>query len=50
VKFGRPSKLSPEQKRLILDLIAQGRSVKDIAKMFRVNRSTVYRLVEKEKE
>jgi DNA invertase Pin-like site-specific DNA recombinase len=44
VKFGRPSKLSPEQKRLILDLIAQNRSIQDIAKTFKVNRSTVYRV------
>ena len=44
VKFGRPSKLSPEQKRLILDLIAQNRSLQDIAKTFKVNRSTVYRV------
>ena len=48
VKFGRPFKLSPEQKSLVLDLIAQGRSVKDIAKMFKVDRSTIYRITGKE--
>lgn len=44
VKFGRPSKLTSEQIALIHDLLQQGRSVKDIAKTFNVDRSTIYRL------
>ena len=44
VKFGRPSKLSAEQRKLVLELIAQGRSVQEIAKTFKVDRSTIYRL------
>lgn len=44
VKFGRPQKLSPEQKTLVSELIHQGRSVTEIALMFKVDRSTIYRL------
>jgi DNA invertase Pin-like site-specific DNA recombinase len=48
VKFGRPQKLTPSQTALVLELLAQGRSVQDIAKTFNVDRSTVYRLDKKE--
>jgi DNA invertase Pin-like site-specific DNA recombinase len=44
VKFGRPKKLTSEQIALIHDLLHQGRSVREIAKTFNVDRSTVYRL------
>ncbi len=44
VKFGRPQKLSSEQRKLILRLVEEGKSVKEIAKTFNVNRSTIYRL------
>ena len=44
VKFGRPSKLTAEQKKLVLELKSGGRSVPEIAKTFKVNRSTIYRL------
>lgn len=44
VKFGRPSKLSKEQKALVLKLINEGKSVSEIARTFKVNRSTIYRL------
>ncbi len=46
VRFGRPKKLSDEQKKLALRLIGERQSVRDIATMFNVNRSTVYRLQE----
>lgn len=44
VKFGRPPKLSKEQKALVLKLINEGKSVSEIAKTFNVDRSTSYRL------
>jgi len=44
VKFGRPKKLSLEQRELALQLIEQGRSVQEVAKTFGVERTTIYRL------
>lgn len=44
VKFGRPNKLSPEQRELILKLREEGTSVSELARTFEVNRSTIYRL------
>ena len=44
VKFGRPQKLSSEQIKLLLRLIEEGKSIKEISKTFTVNRSTIYRL------
>ena len=44
VRFGRPKKLSPEQKKLILQLREEGNSVTELAKTFNVDRSTIYRL------
>ncbi|NRA87926.1 MAG: recombinase family protein [Rhizobiales bacterium] len=44
VRFGRPKKLSPEQKKLVMRLIGEGISIQEIAKTFKVNRSTIYRL------
>jgi len=44
VKFGRPPKFSSEQKNLALGLVEEGKPVKEIAKIFKVNRSTIYRL------
>ena len=46
VKFGRPKKLSPEQKELILKLREEGKSATELAKTFNVDRSTIYRLGE----
>jgi DNA invertase Pin-like site-specific DNA recombinase len=43
VKFGRPSKLQPKQLVAIKSLLAQGKSVKDVADAFNINPSTVYR-------
>ena len=45
VKFGRPTKLSREQQELALRLLNEGQTpVREIAKTFRVDRSTIYRL------
>ena len=44
---GRSPKLSPAQKREILDMLAAGRSAADLARLFRVHRATIGRLVEK---
>ena len=44
VRFGRPRKLSPEQKELILKLREEGKSATELAKTFNVDRSTIYRL------
>ncbi len=44
VMFGRPRKLSPEQRALALQLIEQGKSVQEIARTFQVDRTTIYRL------
>ena len=44
VRFGRPKKLSTEQKELILQLREEGKSVQELAKTFDVDRSTIYRL------
>ncbi|MGB5632625.1 MAG: helix-turn-helix domain-containing protein [Waterburya sp.] len=46
VKFGRPKKLSSEQKELILKLREEGKSATELAKTFNVDRSTIYRLGE----
>lgn len=44
VKFGRPKKLSPAKQKLALRLVDEGKSIREIAKTFDVNRSTIYRL------
>ena len=43
VRFGRPSKLSAEKAALAARLIAEGRSAKEVADTFGVNRATIYR-------
>jgi DNA invertase Pin-like site-specific DNA recombinase len=43
VRFGRPPKLSAEKAALAARLIAEGRSAKEVADTFGVNRSTIYR-------
>jgi DNA invertase Pin-like site-specific DNA recombinase len=43
VRFGRPSSLSIEQIMLAKRLIEEGKSAKEVAKTFGVNRSTIYR-------
>ena len=43
VKFGRPGKLQPSQLEAIKSLLAQGKSVKDVADAFKTHPSTFYR-------
>jgi DNA invertase Pin-like site-specific DNA recombinase len=44
VRFGRPPKLTPEQAALALRLIEEGQSVREVAKTFQVDGTTLYRL------
>jgi DNA invertase Pin-like site-specific DNA recombinase len=44
VRFGRPLKLSPHQRREALKRLGDGESVVDVARTFGVDRATVYRL------
>lgn len=43
VRFGRPAKLTPEQVALGQRLIDEGRSARDVAKIFKVHTATLYR-------
>jgi DNA invertase Pin-like site-specific DNA recombinase len=45
VKFGRKPKLTPFQKREVLNRVANGESQADLARVFAVNPSTIYRMV-----
>jgi DNA invertase Pin-like site-specific DNA recombinase len=45
VRFGRPVKLTAEQITLGQRLIDEGRSARDVAKMFKVHASTFYRAI-----
>jgi DNA invertase Pin-like site-specific DNA recombinase len=44
VKFGRPTKLSPHQRREALARLNAGEPVAEIARTFGIDRATVYRL------
>jgi DNA invertase Pin-like site-specific DNA recombinase len=44
VKFGRKPKLTPQQRDHARELRAQGKRPEDIAALFKVGRSTIYRL------
>ena len=44
VKFGRPGKLSDEQKKSAQDLLKSGSPVSHVARTLQVNRSTIYRM------
>jgi DNA invertase Pin-like site-specific DNA recombinase len=44
VRFGRPLKLSPHQRREALERLGGGESVVDVARTFGVDRATLYRL------
>lgn len=44
VKFGRPGKISGEQKKAVQELLKGGQPVSEVARMFNVNRSTLYRM------
>ena len=43
MRFGRPSKLAAEQIALARRLIEEGRSAREVARMFKVHRATLYR-------
>src|SRR5262249_42841639 len=45
VQFGRPQKLSESQKKLIIRLVKEGQSVKEVARTFSVHTATIYRLL-----
>jgi DNA invertase Pin-like site-specific DNA recombinase len=45
VRFGRPKKMNPEQKKLAQRLIAEGKSVSEVARTFSVHPATVYRVL-----
>lgn len=44
VKFGRPKKLSNEQKLLAQRLLEENKSVSEVAKILNVHKTTIYRL------
>ena len=44
VRFGRPKKLNAEQRELAIRLRAEGKAVKEVAHIFGVHVSTIYRL------
>jgi DNA invertase Pin-like site-specific DNA recombinase len=44
VRFGRPRKLNPDQARLVCQLLADGKAVREIARTFNVHEATIYRL------
>jgi DNA invertase Pin-like site-specific DNA recombinase len=44
VRFGRPKKLNVEQRELAVRLRVEGKSVKEVAHIFGVHASTIYRL------
>jgi DNA invertase Pin-like site-specific DNA recombinase len=44
VRFGRPLKLSPHQRREALERLNDGEAVVDVARTFGVDRATLYRL------
>jgi DNA invertase Pin-like site-specific DNA recombinase len=46
VRFGRPKKMNNDQKILVLRLLNEGKSIKEIAKTFNVHNATVYRLLD----
>jgi len=46
VRFGRPKKLNVEQRKLAVRLRAEGKSVKEVANIFGVHVSTIYRLAD----
>jgi len=45
VQFGRPTKMEIGQKALASRLISEGKSVSQVAEIFKVHRATIYRLI-----
>ena len=46
VVFGRPSKLGSEQRDTVRQLIENGKSVKEVARTFKVHPATIYRCID----
>jgi len=46
VPFGRPSKLRPDQKEVVRDLVKNGQSIAAVARTFNVHPATIYRCLE----
>jgi DNA invertase Pin-like site-specific DNA recombinase len=44
VRFGRPKKMNADQQRLAQRLLQEGKSVKEVARTFRVHPATLYRI------
>jgi hypothetical protein len=44
VRFGRPRKLNADQAQVSAQLLAEGKTVRDIARTFNVHEATIYRL------
>jgi DNA invertase Pin-like site-specific DNA recombinase len=44
VRFGRPRKLSSDQAKVAVQLLAEGKPVRDVARTFEVHEVTIYRL------
>jgi len=47
VTLGRRPKLSPDARQDVVDSVAAGKSVSEIARRYRVNRSTIYEMLKK---
>lgn len=46
VRFGRPRKMTADQRKLALRLIKEGESVREVARTFCVHHTTLYRIIE----
>jgi len=44
VRFGRPRKLNPDQAQIALELLREGKAIRDVARTFNVHQATIYRL------
>jgi DNA invertase Pin-like site-specific DNA recombinase len=45
VRFGRPSRLHPDQAALARRLLDEGKSAKEVASTFGVHKATIYRAI-----
>jgi DNA invertase Pin-like site-specific DNA recombinase len=45
VRFGRPSRLQPDQAALVRRLLEEGKSAKEVASAFGVHKATIYRSI-----
>jgi len=44
VRFGRPPRISKEQKDMIVKLREEGKSASEIARIFKIHRASIYRV------